>query len=129
MGAGKTQSKSKDSRRGPSKFHKKHFVKDTDQIQEDLKNPDKLLNQPKDQDLPGLGQFYCLHCARYFVTKHHLDKHQQSKAHKQRVKINKLPPYSQREAEMGAGIAPPDNGSKIRTAQAANEVMDDFGRL
>ncbi|KAJ1567780.1 hypothetical protein HK405_004784, partial [Cladochytrium tenue] len=35
-------------------------TKDLDQIHEDLKAPEKLLHQPEDPDLPGLGQHYCV---------------------------------------------------------------------
>jgi bud site selection protein 20 len=36
-----------------------------DQIQEDLKKEQilQILNQPTDGDLPGSGEFYCIHCA------------------------------------------------------------------
>lgn len=35
------------------------------QIDTDLKpdNVEKLLKQPVDLEKPGLGQFYCVHCA------------------------------------------------------------------
>ena len=43
----------------------KRSTKDVDQIHEDMapKNKEKLLNQPINDDLPGRGQNYCLHCA------------------------------------------------------------------
>ena len=65
--------------------------KDIDQIVEDLQ-PEKLLqiqNQEIDENLPGLGQFYCVFCARYFVNQKTLDKHYKTKEHKKRVKAVK----------------------------------------
>ena len=41
-----------------------------DQIVEDLQ-PEKFLriqNPEIDENLPGLGQFYCVFCAKYFVN-------------------------------------------------------------
>lgn len=65
--------KSKGSGKKKSDKHKnygkqlktKRRTKDVDQIHEDMggKNQTKLLNQPVDNDLPGDGQHYCLHCA------------------------------------------------------------------
>ncbi len=63
----------------------------------------KLLNQPINEDLPGLGQFYCLQCAKYFVDKASLDHHTTGKNHKRRLKVLKDKPYTQEEAEAAAG--------------------------
>ena len=64
-------------------------TKDLDQIVEDLQ-PEKFLriqNPEIDENLPGLGQFYCVFCARYFVNQKTLDKHYKAKEHKKRVKV------------------------------------------
>ena len=45
------------------KYRTKRRTRDLDQIHEDMKSPDKMINQPVDLDKPGAGQFYCLHCA------------------------------------------------------------------
>lgn len=47
------------------KYRTKRRTKDLDQIQDDMEpeNSLKLTNQERDQDLPGEGQHYCLHCA------------------------------------------------------------------
>jgi bud site selection protein 20 len=74
----------------------KHKSKDIDEILEDLK-PEKLLNlntQPINEDLPGLGQHYCVFCARYFIDKSSLEVHIKSKEHKKRVKRTKEEPYT-----------------------------------
>jgi bud site selection protein 20 len=48
-------------------FHRtlkvKRRAKDLDQIQDQLKVHDPEKVKELDQDLPGLGQFYCLACA------------------------------------------------------------------
>jgi len=54
----------------------------------DLKpeNIAKLEKQEIDPDLPGLGQHYCVSCARYFVDARALSEHRKTKPHKRRVK-------------------------------------------
>ncbi len=49
----------------------KPYKRDLDQIVfEDMQpeNIEKLLHQEKNEDLPGLGQFYCVTCARHFIS-------------------------------------------------------------
>ncbi|KAJ3299691.1 Bud site selection protein 20 [Borealophlyctis nickersoniae] len=79
-------------------------VKDLDQIFEDLSAPGKFANQPIDTDLPGLGQHYCLECARYFTTAGSLNDHVKTKLHKKRLKVLKEAPYTQKEADLAAGL-------------------------
>jgi hypothetical protein len=59
---------------------------DLDQIYDDLKpeNSEKLEKRPADLDLPGLGQFYCILCARYFQNMEAMTTHRKSKPHKNR---------------------------------------------
>lgn len=80
-------------------------TKDVDQIIEDLKpeNMVKLQNQPIDEDLPGLGQNYCLFCARYFIDKNSLEAHYKSKEHKKRVKRTKEEPYTIEDSKKYGG--------------------------
>lgn len=84
----------------------KHYAKDIDQIHDDLKpgKVEKLESQQKDEDLPGQGQFYCVQCARYFISQGSLNDHRKSKPHKKRLKELKEVPYSQTEAERAAGM-------------------------
>ena len=81
-------------------------TKDLDQIVEDLQ-PEKLLkfkNPEIDENLPGLGQFCCVFCARYFVNQKSLDDHYKTKEHKKRVKVVKTEkPYTIEESKMHAG--------------------------
>eukprot|EP00743_Colponemidia_sp_Colp-15_P008411 GILK01009139.1.p1 GENE.GILK01009139.1~~GILK01009139.1.p1 ORF type:complete len:114 (+),score=18.74 GILK01009139.1:43-384(+) len=85
-------------------------TKDQDQIHEDLKpeNAEKIKHQKRDDGLPGLGQFYCIHCARYFINQEHLDKHIASKLHRRRAKQAEAEPYTQRDAEAAAGMGAPE---------------------
>ncbi|KAK4396393.1 Zinc finger protein [Sesamum angolense] len=39
---------------------------------------------PVDEDLPGMGQYYCLHCDRYFANVVVRDEHFKTKRHKKR---------------------------------------------
>ena len=101
------------SNTGKNKAHRKmiktkHRIKDLDQIAKDLEpeNAEKLLHQEEDDDLPGLGQYYCIHCARYFIEENALEVHYKTKEHKKRVKRTKEIPYTQKEAEMCAGLLP-----------------------
>ena len=71
-------------------FHRsrktKLYKRDIDQIYEDQDNKIKLENQDIDESLPGFGQFYCVNCARYFVTKNSLEAHIKTKFHKRFLK-------------------------------------------
>ncbi|XXG84776.1 hypothetical protein AAC387_Pa11g0007 [Persea americana] len=69
---------------------------------------------PFDEDLPGMGQFYCLHCDRYFANVSVRDQHFQTKKHRKRVKQMMGPaPHTQLDAELAAGMGMPDNGPKL----------------
>ena len=67
-------------------------------------NTDKLENQPIDEHKAGLGQNYCVVCARHFVSEHSKAVHLKTKEHKKRTKICKEVPYSHEEAERAAGL-------------------------
>ncbi|KAF2312184.1 hypothetical protein GH714_028402 [Hevea brasiliensis] len=86
-----------------------------DAVYEELQKPDvekKAL--PLDEDLPGMGQYYCLHCDRYFANVTVRDEHFKTKRHKKRVKQMMGPaPHTQLDAELAAGMGMPDNGPKL----------------
>ncbi|KAI8823130.1 uncharacterized protein EV422DRAFT_523498 [Fimicolochytrium jonesii] len=84
-------------------------VKDLDQIHEDLANPEQYNNAEQDADLPGMGQNYCIQCARHFTTSASLQDHYNTKLHKRRMKVLKEAPFTQKEAEAAAGLFT-DNG-------------------
>ncbi|KAG8229948.1 hypothetical protein J437_LFUL011093 [Ladona fulva] len=83
----------------------KRRKRDLDEINEDMKveNAQKLLNQEVDLDKPGFAQFYCIHCARYFIDDHALKDHFKTKVHKRRLKALELEPYTIEESERAAG--------------------------
>jgi bud site selection protein 20 len=84
----------------------RNYTKDLDQIVEDLQ-PEKIItlqNQKPDEDLPGLGQNYCVFCARYFITKKALDSHILTKEHKKRVKRTDEKPYTIADSLKYAGL-------------------------
>lgn len=74
-----------------------------DLIYENLNEPSKIeaiKNRDADINLPGLGQFYCVHCDKYCVDKSALIAHMKTKEHKRRVKTMKVKPYDHKEAEI-----------------------------
>ena len=72
-----------------------HIYFFSSQIDDDLKSKSaELLNQSVDLDKPGFAQFYCLHCAKYFVDDHSMQAHFKTKVHKRRLKALELEPYS-----------------------------------
>jgi bud site selection protein 20 len=83
----------------------KRRTKDMDEIITDLKpeNILKLQSQPIDEDLPGLGQHYCVFCGRYFINKSALEDHLKTKEHKKRVKSSKEEPYTIADSKKYAG--------------------------
>ncbi|CAO3643062.1 unnamed protein product [Cunninghamella blakesleeana] len=96
------------------KYRTRNYTKDLNQIHENLKpeNSEKLKNQPIDTDKPGLGQHYCVECARDFISDDALNIHLRGKLHKRRVKKLQDEPYTQEEADAAAGLGKPDNGKR-----------------
>ncbi|CAG61736.1 uncharacterized protein GVI51_K12639 [Nakaseomyces glabratus] len=89
------------------RYKTKRRTKDLDLIHEELKSQEKiqqLLNQPLDETKPGLGQHYCIHCAKYFETGIALKTHLKGKIHRRRVKELKSIPYTQEVADAAAGV-------------------------
>lgn len=80
----------------------KRRTRDIDQIQDDIaKEAPPAFDA--DDDLPGQGQFYCVHCARHFQDQATLDIHETTKVHKRRLKDVAQPKYTQYDAEAAAG--------------------------
>lgn len=96
---------------------KRNYKRDLDQIvYEDLLPAvtEQLLNQPQQEDKPGLGQFYCVTCARYFMTENASKHHYKTKEHKKRIKIIKTEvPYTIEEAERAGGLMAASNAKKM----------------
>ncbi|EEB06238.1 zinc finger protein [Schizosaccharomyces japonicus yFS275] len=109
-------------------FRTREYGRDLDQIQDDLKEPEKFQSLPLDPDLPGLGQHYCIECARHFESDHSLREHRRSKIHKRRLKQLQEVPYTQEEAEAAVGIVrkPAVSSEKVAVeAKSENVVMAD----
>lgn len=72
-----------------------------DQIYEDLQpeNLEKIKQKEADVELPGLGQFYCVACARHFMNTTALTDHCKTKEHKRRKKVLQEKPFDHKEAE------------------------------
>ncbi|AAS51007.1 ABR234Cp [Eremothecium gossypii ATCC 10895] len=88
------------------RYKTKRRTKDLDLIFEDLASEQRvnaLLKQPLDETKPGLGQHYCIHCAKYFETPAALKTHLKGKVHKRRVKELRGVPYTQEVANAAAG--------------------------
>eukprot|EP01128_Nolandella_sp_AFSM9_P004553 TRINITY_DN2057_c0_g2_i1.p1 TRINITY_DN2057_c0_g2~~TRINITY_DN2057_c0_g2_i1.p1 ORF type:complete len:127 (-),score=24.24 TRINITY_DN2057_c0_g2_i1:211-558(-) len=91
----------------------KRKTKDIDEVWEDSQpeRAARIKNRPIDEDLPGLGKFYCIACARHFVGDAALQTHMKQQPHKKRVKkLTKEVPY---------GVDPADKyGMKIDNGKA-----------
>nr|AFK11272.1 Zinc finger protein [Callorhinchus milii]AFM89803.1 zinc finger protein 593 [Callorhinchus milii] len=108
MGKSKqTRNHNSDKKKNISKMWKtKRRTKDLDEIHKDMEaaNAQKLLHQAVNFDVTGNAQFYCLHCARYFIDQRNLQEHFKTKVHKRRLKQPSEAPYTQEEAERAAGM-------------------------
>lgn len=126
------------------RYKTKRRTKDLDLIYEDLSSQQtvqNLLNQPLDENKPGLGQHYCIHCAKYFETAYALKTHLKGKIHKRRVKELKHIPYTQEVSDAAAGIGltkflkrveqinnivgPQKEQNEILLKQHLNTILDD----
>lgn len=70
-----------------SKKKTRRHTRDLDQVHADLHNERHLalFKETKDvEDLPGLGQFYCKECAKWFESEANMVAHQKGKVHKRR---------------------------------------------
>ncbi|GJJ73854.1 bud site selection protein 20 [Entomortierella parvispora] len=104
------------------KYRTKRYMRDLDQIHGDIQpeNAAKFEKPELDPELPGLGQFYCIPCAKHHINKVSLEEHQKGKIHKKRVKLLKEEPYTQAEADAAAGLQRADTKSK----KAKEAMMD-----
>ena len=118
-----------------------HSSRGLDQIHADVHSP-KHLDQYKitkaTEDLPGLGRYYCVECAKWFEGEYSLVQHRKGKNHKRRsvqhgvhvdlisdayhtrLRALRDEPYTQKEAEAAIGLTT-DNGSRKPSALATAE--------
>ncbi|KAL8939891.1 MAG: hypothetical protein Q9211_002534 [Gyalolechia sp. 1 TL-2023] len=96
--------------------------RDLDQVHADLRSSKHLAEHKTAkpaEDLPGLGQFYCVECAKWFESEHSMLQHRRGKNHKRRLRALKEEPYSQKEADAAIGLRT-DNG--IRKPSKLTEI-------
>ncbi|KAG9773252.1 hypothetical protein KCU88_g5840, partial [Aureobasidium melanogenum] len=108
---------------GIRRIKTKRRTRDLDQVKADLKSPKHLSQHQRTkaaEDLPGLGAFYCIECAKYFSDSHNLNEHRRGKIHKRRVRMLKEEAHSQKLADAAVGLGT-DNGRPDRS----NEAMED----
>lgn len=100
-------------------------TRDLDQIKADLLSP-RHLSQHKEtklvEDLPGLGRWYCVECAKWYDTETNLVVHRKGKPHKRRVKQLREAPYTQKEAEAAVGLGTSNEDPYKADAAIENEV-------
>ncbi|KAI5842590.1 hypothetical protein DFP73DRAFT_106002 [Morchella snyderi] len=85
----------------------KRMTRGLDQIHADLRSSKRLAQLRAlvpDEDKPGLGQFHCVECAKYFESEWNMAQHTRGKNHKRRVRMLREEPYSQKEADAAAGL-------------------------
>jgi hypothetical protein len=112
---GQPKSKKKQASAKNKQYKKGHATKnrrkDLDQIQDEiqLEASGRLPRLEFDADLPGMGQFRCLECAKFFINENTLNEHKRSKFHKKQAKRVLDPIYNQQDAERAAGMGSVQN--------------------
>ncbi|CAM8959937.1 hypothetical protein QQ045_003791 [Rhodiola kirilowii] len=115
MGGKCPHRKVKTRRYSHKQFRRMKFeAKGDDAVYDQLQKPaEELKPLPLDDDLPGMGQYYCLHCDRYFQNVVVRDEHFKTKRHRKRLKQLTVAPHTQLDADLAAGMGMPDNGPKL----------------
>ncbi|OAL35810.1 hypothetical protein AYO20_04960 [Fonsecaea nubica] len=107
----------------------KRRTRDLDQVKADLKSPRHLAlhkGLKASEDLPGLGAFYCVECAKYFSDSHNLNEHRRGKNHKRRVRMLKEEVHTQRLADAAVGLGTDKRHSHSSENAPDNETMKDM---
>ncbi|PYH84223.1 putative C2H2 finger domain protein [Aspergillus aculeatinus CBS 121060] len=107
------------------KIKTKRRTRDYDQVRADIQSS-KHLTQYKatkdPEDLPGLGQHYCVECSKWFESEFNLVGHKKGKNHKRRLRIIREEAHSQKAAEAAVGLGT-DNG--VRAQEETVMAMED----
>lgn len=96
----------------------KRRTRDLDQIKADIASSKHLARYKSSkavEDLPGLGEWYCIECSKWFEGGHNLVAHRKGKNHKRRVRRLMEEAHSQKTAEAAVGLTT-DNGSRKEQA-------------
>ena len=99
------QSKKKKNPNNTKGYKSKFKTRCIDQVHDDLKAPEKFAVMPRDEDLPGDGQFYCIPGARYLQQQAAIDKHNETRPHRRRIKMALEDPHTQSSAEAAVGYS------------------------
>ena len=99
------QSRKKKNPNNTKVIKTKRRTRDIDQVHEDMKHPERILNAERDEDLPGEGRFPCIACARFFQDDHALKLHENTRPHKRRTKQALEDPHTQDSAEAAVGYS------------------------
>jgi bud site selection protein 20 len=70
-----------------SKKKTRRYTRDVDQIHADLRDQrhlDRYKETKAPEDLPALGEFYCIECAKWFDGETNFEGHKKGKPHKRR---------------------------------------------
>lgn len=89
------------------RYKTKRRTRDLDLIYNDLSSKESIMrlkNQPLDETKAGLGQYYCIECAKYFENQESLDRHTKGKVHKRRARELRQRPYTNLESEAATGV-------------------------
>lgn len=88
------------------RYKTKRRTRDLDLIHNDLSSVasiQSLKNQAIDETKAGLGQYFCIHCNKYFQDNAALAAHLKCRPHKRRVKELSVKPYTQLESDAASG--------------------------
>ena len=90
-----------------SRVKTKRLSRGLDQVQADLAS-DRHLTLYKStkaaEDLPALGEFYCVECSKWFEQEHNLAGHRKGQAHRKRMKELKSEAHTQEMADKVVGL-------------------------
>ncbi|KAF2788017.1 hypothetical protein K505DRAFT_329254 [Melanomma pulvis-pyrius CBS 109.77] len=107
-----------------SKKKTRRHTRDVDQVHADLRS-ERHLAQFKDtkhiEDLPGLGEFYCKECAKWFESEANMSAHQKGKVHKRRVRALRDEPHDHKAAQAAVGLFS-DNGKRTTTLMEVDDT-------
>ncbi|KAJ5976253.1 Zinc finger protein bud20 [Penicillium waksmanii] len=110
------------------KIKTKRRTRDYDQVIADVDSSRHLAQYKasKDpEDLPGLGQHFCVECSKWFESDYNLKAHTKGKNHKRRVRLLQEEPHSQELAEAAVGLGVVENWrGHIKRADNAADKAD-----
>ncbi|KAF2459476.1 hypothetical protein BDY21DRAFT_317486 [Lineolata rhizophorae] len=112
-----------------SKKKTRRYARDVDQIYADLHDK-KHLQQYKQtkaaEDLPALGEHYCIECAKWFESEANFDAHKRGKGHKRKLRQLGEEPFTQKEAEAAVGLDT-DNGRRPDGSRRGDKSVSAVG--